>query len=189
MGPRDDRGCSRNPGPERGRDRRRDGPVYDRRWRTDVRSAVRCAAALLALLLLVDGVAGTLTPWRGLLWPALAALLFGVLYPARVAAGEGWLATRRLLCTRRVRTDQLVAVRWDDGVSRRLVLNDALGGRVELDPTVFVDNPDLWYRVEQDALGSAASGSLLCGGETLRRLTERVDRENAQTVFRVSGLD
>ncbi|MFD5585540.1 hypothetical protein [Streptomyces sp. NPDC127063] len=187
MGPRDDTGNTRDRAREP--DRGHGGPVCDRRWRADARRAVRCATALLTLLLLVDGAAGTLTPWRGVFWLALAVLLFVVLYPVRVAAGEGWLTTRRLLGTRSVRTDLLVSVRWHDGVSHRLILNDALGGRVELDPAVFVDNPDLWYRVEQDALGARAGGFLRCGGEALRRLTERVDGENARTVFHLSGLD
>ncbi|POX44548.1 hypothetical protein C3489_36240 [Streptomyces sp. Ru71] len=163
--------------------------MYDRRWTVEVRTAARCATALLALLILVDGVASTLTPWRGVLWLALAALLFLVLCPPRISAGPGWLATRCLLRTRRVRTDLLVSVYPHDGVSRRLVLRDALGGRVELDPQVFLDNPGLWYRVEEDILHSTTTGSLRCGTTALHRLTEHVDRETARTVFKLSGLD
>ncbi len=63
--------------------------------------------------------------WRGLLWLALAVLLFVVLFPVRVSAGEDWLAAQWMLRKRRVRTDVLVSVRCLDGVSQRLVLRDA----------------------------------------------------------------
>jgi hypothetical protein len=116
-------------------------------------------------------------------------LLFLVLFPARVSAGEGWLASRHLLGTRRVRTDLLTSVRCVDGVSRRLVLRDALGNRLEIDPQVLVDNPDLWYRLAEDADASAASGALLCGAEALHQVSERIDRETALNVFRTSGLE
>ncbi|MER7775812.1 hypothetical protein ABTZ21_12470 [Streptomyces sp. NPDC096191] len=65
--------------------------AHGRRWAEDLRSAIRCPTALLGLLLLTDGGAGTPTPARGALWAALAGLLFTVLYPARTAAGRGWL--------------------------------------------------------------------------------------------------
>ncbi|MFJ5265467.1 hypothetical protein ACIQAC_33870 [Streptomyces sp. NPDC088387] len=163
--------------------------VSDRRWRSELHTSVRCAAGLLALLLVVDAGAGTLTAWRGLLWLALAALLYVVLVPARVTAGAGRLETRRLGRTRRVRTDMLVSVRCLDGVAQRLLLRDAFGNRVEIDPRVLVANPDLWHRLAEDARHSAASGSLLCGTTALRRVGQRIDNETARTVFRVSGLD
>lgn len=75
-----------------------------------------------------------------------------------------------------------------DGVTRRLVLRDTLGERVELDLQVLVDNPDLWYRLHEDARRSLALGTLLCGPAALERISERVERETAETVFRVSGL-
>ncbi|MEU6668699.1 hypothetical protein [Streptomyces sp. NPDC046727] len=163
--------------------------AHDRRWARDVKDAVRCAGVLLLLLLLVDWGSGRFTPWRGLLWLALALLLFLVLFPARVSAGEGWLAARRLLYERRVRTDLLVSVRCLGGVSPRLLLRDASGARVEIDPEVLVNNPDLWRRLEEDAGKAAADGLLLCGQTALRRLSARVDRETALAVFKASGLE
>ena len=163
--------------------------AYDRRWRRDLHDTFRCAGALLGLLLLVDNLSGHLTLWRGALWLTLAVLLLVVLYPARVRAGEGWLSSRGLLRERRVRTDRLVSVRCLDGVSQRLVLRDELGGRVEIDPDVLVHNPDLWHRVSEDSRRSIATGTLTCGATALRRVAERVERETAETVFKVSGLE
>lgn len=163
--------------------------AHDRHWAADLRSSFRCAAALLGLLLLIDWSAGTLTVERGVLWGGLAVLLFLVLYPARVSAGEGWLVSRGLLGARRVRTDHLVSVRCLDGVGQRLVLRDTFGARVEIDPRVLVGNPPLWHRLDEDARVSADSGSLTCGATALRRVAERIDRETALTVFKVSGLE
>ncbi|MFF7609209.1 hypothetical protein [Streptomyces parvulus] len=163
--------------------------AYDGRWAGEVRGAVRCSAALSAGLLLIDLAAGTLAPARCALWGALALLLFAVLCPSRVTAGRGWLAARGLLREHRVRTDRLVSVRCVDGVSQRLVLRDAFGGRVELDPATLVANPPLWYRLAEDTRVSVASGSLTHGGVALGRLAERVDRETARAVFEASGLE
>lgn len=163
--------------------------VEDRRWARDLRDTFRCAGALLGLLLLVDHFSGRFTWWRDALWLALAVLLFVVLYPARVRAGEGWLSSRGLLRERRVRTDRLVSVRCLDGVSQRLLLRDEFGNRVEIDPDVLVNNPDVWHRLAEDSHKSIASGSLTCGATALRRIAERVERETAETVFRVSGLE
>ena len=163
--------------------------AHDRRWARDLRDTFRGAGALLGLLLLVDHFSGRFTLWRGALWLALAVLLFVVLYPARVRAGEGWLSARGLLRERRVRTDRLVSVRCLDGVSQRLVLRDELGGRVEIDPDVLVHNPDLWHRVSEDSRRSIATGTLTYGATALRRVAERVERETAETVFKVSGLE
>ncbi|MFF4353726.1 hypothetical protein [Streptomyces sp. NPDC001530] len=163
--------------------------AHDRRWAQDLRSSIRCSAALLALLLLIDWGAGTLNDLRALLWVAVAVLLLLVLYPARVAAGEGWLASRGLLRAQRVRTDHLVSVRCLEGVGQRLVLRDTFGARVEIDPRVLVANPPLWRRLDEDARTSAAHDTLTCGTTALRRVSERIDRETAQTVFKVSGLD
>ena len=115
--------------------------VHDRRWAKDLRSAVQCSAALLVLLLLIDRGTGSLTAVRGALWAGLALLLFLILFPPRVTAGEGWLASRGPLRERRVRTDLLVSVRCLDGVSQRLVLRDAFGHRVKINPQVLVNNP------------------------------------------------
>ncbi|MCX4460909.1 hypothetical protein OG585_48955 (plasmid) [Streptomyces sp. NBC_01340] len=161
----------------------------DRFWAQDLRSSIRCAGVLLALLLLIDWGAGTFTALRAVLWAGLAALLFVVLFPHRVTVGEGWLASQGLLRRRRVRTDLLVSVRCLDGISQRLVLRDTFGDRVEIDPKVLVNNPDLWRRLDEDAHKAAACGSLTCGQTALRRVSEQVDRETALTVFKVSGLE
>ncbi|WP_330456589.1 hypothetical protein OIB37_06615 [Streptomyces sp. NBC_00820] len=163
--------------------------VYDREWTRGLRGSVRCAAGLLGMLLLIDRAAGTLTWWRCALWVTLALLLFLVLLPARVSAGADWLASRRLLRTRRVRTDLLVAARPLDGVSPRLILRDTLGARVEIDPDVLVRNPALWHRLDEGARRSEAAGTLRCGTTALHRLARRIDRETALEVFRTSGLD
>ncbi|MEU6366739.1 hypothetical protein ABZ876_13665 [Streptomyces sp. NPDC046931] len=163
--------------------------VSDRRWAKELYSSIRCAAALLAMLLLIDWGAGDETPWRVALWCGLSVLLFLVLCPRRISAGEGRLACRGLLHTRRVRTDLLVSVRCLEGISQRLAFRDAFGGRVELDPRVLVNNPDMWHRLSEDARKSAESGLLLCGATELRRVEQRIDRETALTVFKVSGLE
>ncbi|MGW2563228.1 hypothetical protein ACWCXB_29175 [Streptomyces sp. NPDC001514] len=119
----------------------------------------------------------------------LATLLFVVLLPPRVTAGEGWLASRTLLRKRRVRTDQLVAVRWSDGVAQRLVLRGLDGGRVELDPRVLIASPQLWRQLDAGARTSLGRGTLLCGATALKVLSRRIDGETAQTVFKVPGLD
>ncbi|MET7988066.1 hypothetical protein [Streptomyces sp. NPDC005281] len=163
--------------------------AHDLLWARDLRCSIRCAGAFLALLVLIDGAAGTLTGPRVLLWLALAALLLLVLYPTRIAAGEGWLTARGPLRTRRVRTDHLVSVRCPEGVGQRLVLRDAFGARLEIDPGVLVSNPELWHRLDEDARISARRGTLTRGETALRDVSERIDRETARTVFRVSGLD
>ncbi|MFE9439062.1 hypothetical protein ACFYO2_08650 [Streptomyces sp. NPDC006602] len=163
--------------------------VHDRRWVKEMRSALHCAATLLGLLLVIDWGEGCFALWRSLLWLSLGLLLFAVLCPPQVRAGEGWLASRGLLSERLVRTDLLVSASCPDGVSRRLVLRDALGGRVEIDPQVLVDNPDLWHRLGEDAQTSLSSGSLTCGAPVLGRLSRRVERETAQRVFKISGLE
>ncbi|MEU9336231.1 hypothetical protein AB0D49_24130 [Streptomyces sp. NPDC048290] len=166
------------------------GPVvYDRCWRRRLRGARRCAAALLALLLTVDALAGTLDAGRALLWTGLAVLLFVVLLPARVSAGDGWLAARSLSGGHRVRTDLLVSVRCGDGVSRRLVLRDTLGNRVEIDPRVLAADPALWHQVDTGARRALAAGTLRSGAVVLRRLSAGIDAETARGVFKVSDLD
>ncbi|MEU9166710.1 hypothetical protein AB0D34_02695 [Streptomyces sp. NPDC048420] len=163
--------------------------THDLRWAQDVRDSVRCAGVLLVLLLLLDWGTDRLTFGRGTLWFGLALLLFLVLCPARVRVGADWLSIRRLLRERRVRTDLLVSVRCLDGISQRLLLRDALGGQVEIDPEVLVRNPRLWLRLEAGARKSAAGGTLLYGATALRRLARRIDHETAREVFRASGLE
>ncbi|MGW3421086.1 hypothetical protein [Streptomyces phaeochromogenes] len=163
--------------------------VHDRAWAGEARSAVGCALLMLGLLLVFDAGSGRLTALRFLLWAALAFLLFAVLLPARVSACEGELVCQGLFGHRSVCTDRLVAVCRSDGVAQRLVLRDEFGGRVEFDPRVLVNNPALWRLLDEGARTSAAGGSLVCGTTELRRLSERLDRETARTVFRISGLD
>ncbi|GHC93761.1 hypothetical protein RFN57_33910 [Streptomyces violaceochromogenes] len=155
----------------------------------ELRSAVLCAGVLLSFLLLLDWGSGLITPWRSLLWCVLAGLLYAVLYPQRVSAGGNWLTTRGLVRGHRVRTDLLVSVRCLDGVSQRLLLRDRLEGRVEIDPGVLVHHPHLWFCLERGARKAADDGSLLCGATALRRLSERVGRETARAVFKISGLE
>ena len=163
--------------------------AYDHLWAADLRSSIHCSAVLLSLLLVIDWAAGSFTLWRGALWAALAVLFFLVLFPTRVAAGEGWLVSRGPLRERRVRTDHLVSVRCLNGVGQRLVLRDTFGGRLEIDPRVLIANPPLWHRLDEDARVSATRGSLTCGTSALLRLSQRIDRETARTVFKVSGLE
>ncbi|MFF8595997.1 hypothetical protein ACF061_32110 [Streptomyces sp. NPDC015220] len=163
--------------------------AYDRHWALEARTSVRSSVSLLVLLLLIDAGTGCLTWWRGLLWGALAVLLLLVLCPPRVSAGEGWLESRSPLVARRVRTDLLRSARAADGVSRRVVLRDVLGARVEIDLRVLTDNPELWHRLREDIGRSAAGGSLRDDGTGERRLARRMDRETALAVFRVSGLE
>ncbi|MFE0105525.1 hypothetical protein [Streptomyces sp. NPDC059009] len=166
------------------------GPeVCDRYWARERRGAFGYAALLFVLLLAIDAAADLMTAARAGLWAGLSVLLLLVLLPARVSAGEGWLASRKLLRERYVRTDELVSVRCLDGVAQRLVLRDTTGGRVELDPQVLVSNPDLWRRLDDDAHTAAERGTLACGATALRQLADRVDRETAMTVFKVSGLE
>lgn len=162
---------------------------YDRNWARDVRSGARCAALSFTLLLAVDLGFGGLTPVRAALWLGLALLLFAVLCPARVRAGDGWLASRGLLREHRVRTDLLVSVRCVNGVSGALALQDVFGGRVEIDPAVLSENPGLWHRLDEGARHSERCGSLTYGAGLLHGLAERIDRETARNVFRTSGLE
>jgi hypothetical protein len=163
--------------------------VRDDRWPSEARVAGGCAALLFGLLLAVDAAAGALSTAHVAAWCFLAVLLFVVMLPRRIRAGEGWVASRGLLREQRIRTDRLVSVRWPEGVGRRLVLRDADGGRVELDPRALLASPQLWHRVETDAMACLDAGTLLYGADTLRRVSERLDRDTARTVFRASGLD
>ncbi|WP_051338044.1 hypothetical protein [Streptomyces flavidovirens] len=163
--------------------------VRDSGWAADARFAVACAVTLLGLLLLMDAGAGRVTVSRAALWAALAVLLFVVLLPPEVSAGPGRLASRGLLRERSVRTDRLVSARWCDGVGQRLVLRDADGGRVEVDPHVLVANPPLWRLLDEDVRACHARGLLLCGATAMRQLSARIDRETARTVFKVSDLN
>ncbi|MER5202163.1 hypothetical protein [Streptomyces sp. NPDC002825] len=161
----------------------------DEGWPGALRTAITCAATLLGLLLLVDGVAGTLTPVRGALWAGLAVLLFVVLLPDRVTAGEGWLASRGLVRGRTVRTDRLVCVWWSAGPSRRVLLRDVHGARISLGPNLLTDNPRLWQLLADGAAASCAQGFLHAAESDIRHLSQQTDREIAQLVFKISHLD
>ncbi|GGJ84063.1 hypothetical protein GCM10011583_14620 [Streptomyces camponoticapitis] len=175
-----------------GRDTGGAGPAgdsgCDENWAGERRFAIRCSALLLALFLVVDGGSGHLTALRAVVWTALTVLLFVVLLPARVSAGEDWIASRELLRERTVRTDRLVSVRWSDGVAQRLVLRDLDGDSVEVDPRVLVANPRLWHLLDRGARTSLGRGTLLYGATEMRQLAQRVERDAAKTVFKVSGL-
>ncbi|MFF4186169.1 hypothetical protein ACFYZ9_23565 [Streptomyces sp. NPDC001691] len=162
--------------------------VHDTTWAGEARSAVGCAAVLFALLLGIDEMADTFTDPRAALWLGLAVLLALVLWPARVSVGRGRLVSRGLLRESGVRTDRLVSVRWSGGVAQRLILRDADGNRVELDPKVLVANPPLWHILDGDARTSAQRGILCCGETALQQMAARIDKETARTVFKLSGL-
>ncbi|MDT9686854.1 hypothetical protein Q5762_00495 [Streptomyces sp. P9(2023)] len=136
----------------------------------------------------IDAGTGALATARAVLWIGLAALLFVILLPARVSAAPGRLTVRGLWARHTVRTDRLCSVRWSNGVAQRLVLRDTEDGRAEIDPRVLVANPALWHLLATDARGSSARGTLLCGATALDQLSRRIDRETAETVFKVSGL-
>ncbi len=137
---------------------------------------------------LVDLANGTLTPGRGACWTSVALVLFAILYPSHVTAGPHWLASRGLLRTQRVHTDLLVLVRRSDGVAPRLVLRDALGGRVEIDTRTLTANPVLWHLLDQGVNRSRERGLLRCGAGPLGELADRIDGAGARAVFEASGL-
>ncbi|MER5428313.1 hypothetical protein [Streptomyces sp. NPDC002588] len=143
---------------------------------------------LCALFLLVDWDAGSLTLLRSLLWLTLSATLFAVLLPHRVTAGPGWLAVGTPWRRHTVRTDALVAVRQFGGVSSHLVLRDAHGGRLELDPRVLAANPLIWHELDTGVHRSVERGTLRQGADVLEQLGHRIDDETARAVLRASGL-
>ncbi|WP_406272756.1 hypothetical protein OH779_35685 [Actinacidiphila glaucinigra] len=166
----------------------RRGTIGDRHWRADLRRALGCALAFLCLAVPLDAVAGTLTPRRAALWLVLAVIVLVLLHPDRVTAGDGWLAVRGPLRERRVRTDALTLVRQSPGVSRLLLLCDAHGRWLELDPRVLEANPHLWHRLEAGARRSRTAGTFSEGEEVLRRLGERIDGTTARAVLDASGI-
>ncbi|MET9610030.1 hypothetical protein ABZZ17_34005 [Streptomyces sp. NPDC006512] len=165
------------------------GPLAeDSHWAGERRSAAGVTALLYTALLALDAGFGELDTIRAALWTGLAALVFVILLPLRVSVRPGLLIARGLLVEHSVRTDRLVSVRWSDGVAQRMILRDAEGGLVEIDPTVLVRNPAMWRRFDADSRISVQRGTLLCGATALRQLAERIDRETARAVFKVSGL-
>ncbi|MPY36471.1 hypothetical protein FNH09_36185 [Streptomyces adustus] len=167
---------------------RRLPPDGDRHWHSGVRYAVGCALALCGLTFLLDWGAGTLTPARALLWPALSAVLLLALLPQRVTAGRCWLAVRGPLRRHLVRTDALTEVRQCPGLSASLVLRDVFGHRVELDPRVLAANPLLWHDLDTGARRSLERGTLREGAEVLERLRREIDDETARAVLERSGI-
>ncbi|MFI6010079.1 hypothetical protein ACIBAG_14880 [Streptomyces sp. NPDC051243] len=74
-------------------------------------------------------------------------------------------------------------------MGQSLVLRDALGGRVQLEPRILIANPSLWLRLDTDAQLAQTSGSLHEGRAALDHLSARVDRETALAIFKVSGME
>ncbi|MFI1168521.1 hypothetical protein ACH4UM_34325 [Streptomyces sp. NPDC020801] len=170
---------------------RRSGPAGsagDRHWRGSARLAVICALAFCAMAVLVDWDAGSLTPLRALLWATLSAALGAVLLPPRVSAGPGWLVVRSPWRRHRVRTDALTDVRQYGGVSSHLVLRDAYGHRLELDPRVLAANPLIWHELDTGVRRSIERGTLRRDMEVLDQLGHRIDDETVRAVLKASGL-
>ncbi|MFF3618437.1 hypothetical protein [Streptomyces sp. NPDC002467] len=165
------------------------GPcAHDIHWAGETRSALGVAFLLFTALFALDAGFGSLDVARGVLWTGLAGLLFVILLPPRVSVHPGLLSARGLLMTKTVRTDSLVSVRWSDGVAQRMILRDTEGSQVEIDPTVLVRNPAMWHLFDTDSRSSLQHGTLLHGAPSLRQLAQRIDRETAHTVFKVSDL-
>ncbi|MFE3094739.1 hypothetical protein ACFXG1_13000 [Streptomyces sp. NPDC059248] len=163
----------------------------DRRWTHDLWAAAFCALALLLLLHIVDLGRDTLTVPRSALWSGLALLLLAVLYPPRVTVGHDWLAVRGLLRERRVRTDLLIHIARREGIAQRVVLRDAEGHRVEVDPVTLAVNPLIRHELDRGARRSRESGLLRTGTSALDGLRARMadaDAEAARAVFDASGL-
>ncbi|MCX5055136.1 MULTISPECIES: hypothetical protein [unclassified Streptomyces] len=163
-------------------------PAGDRHWGGSARLALGCALVFGAMTMLVDWDASTLSPARTLLWLTLSAAVFAVLLPPRVTAGPGWIAVRGPVHRGMVRTDLLVAVRQYAGVSSHLVLRDARGNCLHLDPRVLAANPLLWHELDTGMRRSLERGTLRQGTDVLRRIGHRIDDETAQAVLRASGL-
>ncbi|WP_234010610.1 translation initiation factor IF-2 [Streptomyces sp. SPB074] len=149
----------------------------DRRWRHDLGTALLCAALLLGLALLVDGVRGSLDLPRAALWLGLAVLLHAALHPVRTGARPGELRTWGLVRRHTVRTDRLVSLTETGGLVPRLLLRDTSGHRLSCETAVLTANPLLWHRLDTDLRTSRRLGLLRTGAEVLDRLEERVDRE------------
>lgn len=153
----------------------------------DARSAAGCALGFLALALALDTAAGSLSAARAGLWAGLAVLVLAVLVPPRVTAGDGWLSVRGALRTRTVRTDTLVAVRQHQGPGAHLLLYDAFGHRVQVDPRTLIANPLLWHLLGKRP-PLRERGVLRHGSQVLAHLGDAVDGPRARAVFRVSGM-
>ncbi|WP_431044570.1 hypothetical protein ACQUSR_23430 [Streptomyces sp. P1-3] len=163
--------------------------AHDSRWVPDLRTAVCAAAALLAVMLLLDSADHHLAPPRAAAWTGVALLLFAVLCPRRVTAGDGWLASRGAVGgERRVRTDLLTSVTRVQGTAPRLILRDVLGRRVELDPKVLTGNPLLWHELDRGVRLSRARGLLRNGERELRVLADHIDGDGARRLLEAAGV-
>ncbi|MFE6622695.1 hypothetical protein [Streptomyces sp. NPDC057740] len=163
-------------------------PTGDRHWRGSARFALGCALLFLGMTLLVDLDGETLTPARTLLWLALTALLFTILFPQRVTAGPGWLEVRGLLRRQTVRTDELVAVRRHGRVTALLTFRDTDGYRLDLDPRVLIANPLLWHELDTGVRRSRERGTLLEGTDVLEQLAHQIDDATTQAILKASGF-
>jgi hypothetical protein len=87
-----------------------------------------------------------------------------------------------------VHTDALTVVRQYGDVSARLVLRDAHGHWLELDPRVLVANPLLWHELDTGMRHSTERGTLRQGTDVRRHLGHLIDDETARSVLRASGI-
>ncbi|MEU6379318.1 hypothetical protein [Streptomyces sp. NPDC046909] len=179
----------RKPVPARGTHREYAHVIHDRYWAREFRGAILSAALLFGALVLLDWSVARLTGMRASWWAALAMLLLIVLTPPRVSACHGELEARGLVLHHRVRVDRLVTVRVSEGVTPRLLLTDAFGGRLLLDPRVLVANPVLWHQLDQGARQSVERGTLRSGMPVLERLGRRIDGEVCRGILRRSGME
>ncbi|MGW3626803.1 hypothetical protein [Streptomyces sp. NPDC000880] len=100
-------------------------------------------ATLFPLLLMgVDAASDSTAGPRTRLRAALGVTLFAVLWPTRVTATPGLLASHGLAHRHHICADRLVSVSWLDGVAQHLILRDTDGNRLELDPRVLLANPN-----------------------------------------------
>ncbi|SFN68973.1 MULTISPECIES: hypothetical protein [unclassified Streptomyces] len=160
----------------------------DRHWRGSARFATTCALLFCAMSLLVDWDAGSLTLPRTLLWITLSAVVLTILLPPRVTAGPGWLTVTSPWRRHTICTDALVAARQYGVVSSRLILHDALGQRLEVDPGVLAANPLIWHELDTGVRRSVERGTLLQGTDVLAQLGHQIDDETTRAVLRASGL-
>lgn len=147
----------------------------DSGWPGRLRFAAGCSAAFFAAPLLIDAGTGQLRWWRALTWGALGLAAFAILLPPRVTAGAGWVRVRGLFRERQVHTDRLIGVGWHRSTAPQLLLRDAHGGWLELDPQVLEANPILWHLIESGARRSAQHRDLRQGAEVLGEMSRRVD--------------
>jgi hypothetical protein len=168
--------------------RRAGAAAGDRHWAGHARCAVCCGAAFSATTALIDRCTSGLTPARAVLWLLLGLVAGAVMLPPRVTAGDGWLAVRGVLRERRVRTGALVSVRLSGTVAFQILLRDADGRRVEVEPRVLLANPVLWHALDRGIRASRAGGTLPPGPDHLAPLRERIDTDAAHEIFRASGL-